>query len=151
VVSGDISETRSVSLRDERGGGDVSSGDRSRSNQRKDKNRESSGKGGERESSRQKHGRESERSRVTAVREEQPDKEEADRRILAETQRRIEARRAARDIETAHATIRELRESHSIGRQRLINQRERNKNERRKMAVRNQQYCGCPRKRPGAK
>jgi len=116
VVSGDLSKTRSVSIRDERGGGDASSGDRSGNNQKKDKDRVSSGKGGERESLRQKEGRESERSRRTAVTavEEEPNKEEADRQILAETQSRIEARRATRDIETAHATIRKLRESHSI-------------------------------------
>jgi len=82
-------KSRCASVREERGGGDASFGDRSGSCQRKKKDHAGLRK---RKNCKTEHS-----ARATAD-EEEPDDEEADRRKMAETQSRIEARQVAKDL-----------------------------------------------------
>jgi len=111
-----LSKARPASTRPDRGGGDASSAERSGASKRT-KERECPGGGdkpgsmhasSDRDSSRPE-GRHEPRTPVGATRGEgEADEEELDRRNLAEIQGRIEARSAAKDLETARAMILQL-------------------------------------------
>jgi len=111
-------KARPASAREERGDGDASSGDRSGANRGEKKGRESSNIGGEhgsaskrddRESSHGRSDRESRRSERRTAIEVEPDEKEVDRRKMAEIQSRIKARKAAKNLDLARATIADLK------------------------------------------
>jgi len=119
LPSTEISKVRPASARTDRGGGDALSADRSGVSQR-DKEREcptggeihSSVHGGkDRGSSREEMAREPRTPAAATTSDGETDEEEMDRRNMAEIQGRIEARRAAKDLETACAVILQLKTS----------------------------------------
>jgi len=120
LLTGAPPQARPASVRAERGAGNASSGDRSEGNRVMDKERDSSRKRGEnaitqksddRESTRAQESREPEQNRTASTLYGKPDEAEADRREMAKIQGRIEARKAAKDLEVARATIKELKSS----------------------------------------
>jgi len=103
------SKSRPMSARGEQSGRDVSGGDtekckisseKSRGTSRKNADEESVAKSSDRESSRKRESRE--HSTKTARNSEGGDNEDEDQRMMNEIKMRMEARKIARDIETAH-------------------------------------------------
>jgi len=99
---------------------DMSSGDRSRSDSRSERGRDridrnddrgSSGKSSDRGSSRKVESYKSERRAKATEEEGGNDNDEEDQRMMMEIRDRIEARKAARDLEMARSTIEELKAS----------------------------------------
>jgi len=111
VVPEPMTKERHIAVRGERGGGDMSSSERDSRDSKKNKHRDDSRGGSERDSSRGHESRGSGHCRDAATVGPEPDEDEADRREMAEIQGRIEAWKAAKDLETAHATIKELKTS----------------------------------------
>jgi len=119
VQSVEISKARPASTRTDRGGGGASSANRSGVSPRA-KERECPA-GGERHgsahdskdrgSSREEMARESRTPAAATTGNGEPDEEEMDRRNMAEIQGRIEARRAAKNFETAREMILQLKTS----------------------------------------
>jgi len=104
-------KSRPVSIREKWSERDAFLGDRGRSDPRREKDNERSRKNEERESSRKRESRKPERSKKATEIEEEIDDEEADQRKMTEIQDWIEARKVARDIEIARATIEEQKTS----------------------------------------
>jgi len=118
--AGAPAKSHPVSSRGEQSVWDPSSGDRGRSDSRSEEGRGrtekhdvrgSSGKSSDRGSSRKTGSHNSDRrTKVTEV-DQGIDNEEADQRMMIEIRDRIEARKIARDLEIARATIEELKAS----------------------------------------
>jgi len=104
-----LPKARPVSARPEQGEGDSSSGNRAAAHRARERISDSSRKGEDRDSSGKRENRGPERREKAAETVREVDEEEADRRDLAEIQGRIEARKAARVLEMARTTIKELK------------------------------------------
>jgi len=109
--------TRPTSERAEHSTDNVSSGVRDTGSRGKDKSRDSSRNKGENEKGRDRgcaraqETRDPSRNRTNTSLEGALDQKEADKRAMEEIQGRIEARRAARDLELSRLTIKELKSS----------------------------------------
>jgi len=118
LAHADTTKARPASAREVRGGRGASSDDRGVANSTKEIGRKSKSTEGEhgstnkrddREASRGHSDRESQKSGRETIEDVEPDEEEIDRRKMAEIQSRMEARKAAKDLDLAHATIAELK------------------------------------------
>jgi len=120
VATKESTKSRSVSTQGEWKEGGASSTAKTATDKNPSGGRDRSRDSDSRDSSRRRESRESERGRapskeaVTSVglgRHQEVDEEEADRREMAEIQGRIEARKTAKDLAVAHATLEGLRAS----------------------------------------
>jgi len=109
-----LPKARPVSARPEQSEGDSPPRNRAAANRAREKERDSLRKGDDRGSSGRHKSREpKQRERATEMKRE-VDEEEADRKHMAEIIGRIEARKAAGDLEIARSTIRDLKTSGSV-------------------------------------